>query len=160
MDGSLDIKHMIMILDLTFLLYVFQGIIATWGVVLFILGWIRTGRASATYIYLTLMMAGMAVDKYIMACARYAFCSHGPGSLQHTMILDSSLWEFRLWIPLLSLTMIVGHFTLRYLRETRWIQHNFNPLNLYGHLPYWKGRAIWRWYEWFWKALFQRDAVL
>lgn len=104
-------------IDQTLFFYAGIAIVSLIGFALFAWWWWKLGRASYMFKYLTFLFLSEGVMFAVDARVRYAKV---VGNMEHYMAyFDAWWWPVRLYVPFLTVSIIVGHISYRafYLRH-------------------------------------------
>lgn len=96
--------------DLAWWLYFLTCIVSWYGFWLFLWWWLKQGKASAVYAYVTFLLLGIALSTSGSIYVRH-FKFHDPDVWLELM--GTWWWGARLWVTLISVTAIVGHMSYR-----------------------------------------------
>jgi hypothetical protein len=103
--------------DLAYWLYVFTILISIYGTSLFVWWWVKMGKASAVYVYVTLLIIGEGISSGMSLYARHLFLTDGYEV--YTAYLKSGVWPYRHLLVFMALVMLVGHMSYRAFRSER-----------------------------------------
>ena len=97
--------------DLAYWLYIITIVVAAFGAALFTWWWIKKGKASAVYMYVTILLLGEAVSSTLSLWARHLWFT--ASNDVYVGFLRSNLWAFRHFVVLVGLLLLVCHMTYR-----------------------------------------------
>jgi len=104
--------------DVALFVYIWTSLACWYGFGLFLWWWIRQKKASKVYVYMTFLLAGIGYATSMAGVSRVFFLG-GDYNAVHRL-LDSRLWEYRLFPMAIILTVIVVRMTMRIKENKLW----------------------------------------
>lgn len=100
--------------DLTFYLYFYVAVLVAAGALLFSANWIRVGKASRVYRYMTAFFYATAYHQGVNLYSRYLWDTECSELGDYMMLHDSFLWSTRIIPVAVTLSLLVGRMFYRY----------------------------------------------